>query len=180
MLMGIPECDATDHFSSIPERGVDNMNHKYIYLTPQGLKKLEDELTFLRTVRRHEVAQRLHEAIEEGGELEENAAYEVAKNEQSFLEGRIRDIEDKLCRARIIEPRSLTGVAQIGSTVTIQENGGNPEIYTIVGASEANPKQGLISYLSPLGQALLNRHAGDEICVIAPAGELRFRIMKVN
>ena len=156
------------------------MNHKYIYITPQGLKKLEDELTFLRTVKRHEVAQRLHEAIEEGGELDENAAYEVAKTEQSFLEGRIRDIEDKLCRAWIIEPGGVTDVAQIGSTVTVQENGGNPEVYKIVGAFEANPKQGLISYQSPLGQALLNKHAGEEICVKAPAGELRFRIIKVN
>jgi transcription elongation factor GreA len=156
------------------------MNHKHIYMTPQGLKKLEDELTFLRTVRRHEVAQRLHEAIAEGGELEENAAYEVAKNEQAFLEGRIREIEDKLCWAWIIEPGSLTDIAQIGSTVVIQENGGNPEVYTIVGASEANPKQGLISYQSPLGQALLNKYAGEEVFVKAPVGELRFRIIKVN
>jgi transcription elongation factor GreA len=156
------------------------MNHKFIYLTPQGLKKLEDELEHLRTVRRYEVAQRLHEAIEEGGELEENAAYEVAKNEQAFLEGRIREIEDKLCRARIIEPSSLTDIAQIGSTVIVQENGGNPEVYTIVGASEANPKVGLISYQSPLGEALLSKHAGEEVSVKAPAGELRFRIIKVN
>jgi transcription elongation factor GreA len=156
------------------------MNHKYIYITPQGFKKLEDELTFLRTVRRHEIAQRLHEAIEEGGELEENAAYEVAKNEQAFLEGRIRGIKDKLCWARIIEPGSPTDTAQIGSTVVVQENGGNPEIYTIVGASEANPKEGLISYQSPLGQALINKYAGEKICVKAPAGELRFRIIKVN
>ncbi|HEY46429.1 MAG: transcription elongation factor GreA [Anaerolineae bacterium SM23_ 63] len=156
------------------------MAHKYIYLTPQGLKKLEDELELLRSVKRHEVAQRLHEAIEEGGELEENAAYEVAKTEQAFLEGRIREIEEKLGQAIVIEPSAPTDEAQIGSTVIVQENGGNPEAYTIVGASEAKPKEGLISYQSPLGQALLNKHAGEEVFVKAPAGELRFRIIKVN
>jgi transcription elongation factor GreA len=154
--------------------------HKYIYITPQGLKKLEDELEFLRSTKRYEVAQRLHEAIEEGDELEENAAYEVAKTEQAFLEGRIREIEEKLSRAIIIEPSGPADIAQIGSTVVIQENGGNPEVYTIVGASEANPREGLISYESPLGQALLSKHAGDEIFVKAPAGVLRFHIIKVN
>lgn len=156
------------------------MANRYIYVTPQGLKKLEDELEFLRSVKRYEVAQRLHEAIEEGGELEENAAYEVAKTEQAFLEGRIREIEEKLSRAIIIEPGVPTGVAQIGSTVIVQENGGDPEVYTIVGASEANSREGLISYESPLGQALISKHAGDEISVKAPVGELRFRIIKVS
>ncbi len=156
------------------------MAHKYIYITPQGLKKLEDELELLRSVKRHEVAQHLHEAIEEGGELEENAAYEVAKTEQAFLEGRIREIEEKLGLAILIEPGTSTDEAQIGSTVIVQENGGHPEVYTIVGASEANPKEGLISYQSPLGQALLNKHEGEEVLVKAPAGELRFRIIKVN
>lgn len=156
------------------------MASKYIYITPRGLKKLEEELEFLQSVMRHEVAQRLHEAIEEGGELEENAAYEVAKTEQAFLEGRIREIKEKLGRALLIEPSGPTDEAQIGSTVTIQENDGNPEVYTIVGASEANPKDGLISYQSPLGQALLSKHAGEEVSVKAPSGELRFRIIKVN
>jgi transcription elongation factor GreA len=162
------------------QNGVASVANKYIYMTPQGLKKLEDELGYLRSVKRYEVAQRLHEAIEEGGELEENAAYEVAKTEQAFLEGRIREIEEKLSRAITIEPGGPTDVAQIGSTVIVQENGGDPEIYTIVGASEANSREGLISYESPLGQALLSKHAGEEVFVKAPAGELRFRIIKVN
>ena len=156
------------------------MAYKHIYITPQGFKKLENELELLRSVKRHELAQRLHEAIEEGGELEENAAYEVAKIEQAFLEGRIREIEVKLGLAILIEPSGPTDEAQIGSTVIVQENGGNPEVYTIVGASEANPKEGLISYQSPLGQALLTKHAGEEVFVKAPTGELHFRIIKVN
>jgi transcription elongation factor GreA len=156
------------------------MAHKHIYLTPQGFKKLENELELLRSVKRHELAQRLHEAIEDGGELEENAAYEVAKIEQAFLEGRINAIVEKLGRAILVEPGTLIDEVQIGSTVIVQENGGNPEVFTIVGASEANPKEGLISYESPLGQALLNKHAGEDVIVKAPAGELRFRIIKVN
>jgi transcription elongation factor GreA len=156
------------------------MAHKHIYLTPQGFKKLEKELELLRSVKRHELAQRLHEAIEEGGELDENAAYEVAKTEQAFLEGRINAIIEKLGRAILIEPGALTDEVQIGSTVMIQENDGNPEVFTIVGASEANPKEGLISYESPLGQALLNKHAGEDVIVKAPIGELRFSIIKVN
>lgn len=156
------------------------MAHKHIYITPQGLKKLEDELELLRSVKRHELAQRLHEAVDEGGELEENAAYEVAKTEQAFLEGRIKAIVEKLGLAILIEPSALTDEIQIGSSVIVQENGGNPEVFTMVGASEANPKEGLISYESPLGQALLSKHAGEEVIVKAPAGELRFRIIKVN
>jgi len=156
------------------------MASKYIYMTPKGLKKLEEELEHLRSVKRREIAQRLHEATGEGGELEENAAYEVAKMEQAFLEGRIMEIEVRLARALLIEPSGPTDVAQISSTVVIQEDGCEPEVYMIVGAAEANPRENFISYESPLGQALLNHHAGDEVLVKAPAGERRVRIIKVN
>lgn len=156
------------------------MASKYIYMTMKGLSKLEEELDYLRLVKRREIAQRLREATEEGGELEENAAYEITKTEQAFLEGRIKDIEERLAQALLIEPGSSTDVAQIGSTVVIQEDDGEPEVYTIAGASEANPREKIITYQSPLGQALLNHRAGEEVIVKTPAGELRFRIIKVN
>jgi transcription elongation factor GreA len=150
-----------------------------IYVTRDGLKKLEEELEYLRTTKRQEVAQRLHEAMEDG-ELIENAEYEAAKNEQAFVEGRILELEHTLAQAQIIEPGKPSGVVRIGSTVVVQEDGKKPETYTIVGAAEANPKQGLISNESPLGQALLDHKVGDEVEVRAPAGVLRFRIVKIK
>ena len=155
------------------------MGNTAVYVTPEGLKKLEDELEHLRTVKRQEVAQRLHEAMEDG-ELIENAEYEAAKNEQAFVEGRILELEHMLAQAQLIEPGKSTGVVGIGSTVVIQENREAPETYTIVGAAEANPRDGLISNESPLGQALLDHKAGDEVDVRAPAGNLRFRIVKIK
>jgi transcription elongation factor GreA len=155
------------------------MGNSAVYVTAEGLKKLEEELEHLRTVKRHEVAQRLHEAME-GGELIENAEYEAAKNEQAFVEGRILELEHMLAQAQVIEPGKSTGVVGIGSTVVIQESSKPSETYTIVGAAEANPRDGLISNESPLGQALLDHKAGDEVDVRAPAGTLRFRIVKIK
>lgn len=155
------------------------MANTTVYLTQEGLKKLEEELEHLHTVKRQEVAQRLHEAMEDG-ELIENAEYEAAKNEQAFVEGRILELEHMLAQAQVIEPGKSTGVVGIGSTVVIQEANDQPETYTIVGAAEANPRQGRISNESPLGQALLDHRVGDEIEVRAPAGQLRFRITKIK
>jgi transcription elongation factor GreA len=136
-------------------------------------------LEHLRTVKRAEVAQRLHEAMEDG-ELIENAEYEAAKNEQAFVEGRILELEHMLAQAKIIEPGKSKDFVRIGSTVVVQEDGNKPETYTIVGAAEANPKQGLISNESPLGQALLDHRIGDEVEVHAPAGVLHFRVVKIK
>ena len=155
------------------------MANSAVYLTSSGQQKLEEELEHLRTVRRQEVAQRLHEAMEDG-ELIENAEYEAAKNEQAFIEGRILEIEHMLATAKLIQPSGETGIVQIGSTVVIKQDGQKRETYTIVGAAEANPKEGLISNESPLGQALLDREVGDEIEVQAPAGVLNFRIVKIK
>jgi transcription elongation factor GreA len=155
------------------------MGNSAVYVTPEGLKKLEDELEHLRTVKRQEVAQRLHEAMEDG-ELIENAEYEAAKNEQAFVEGRILELEHMLAQAQVIEPGKSTGVVGIGSTVVIQEDSKPAETYTIVGAAEANPREGLISNESPLGQALLDHKVGDDVDVRAPAGTLRFRIVKIK
>ncbi len=150
------------------------------YLTREGLKKLEAELDYLRRTRRHEVADRLRAAIDEGGDLRENAEYESAKNEQSFVEGRILQLETMLSDAVIIQNNGAVGIVSLGRTVHIQEeNTDNVEIYQIVGAAEANPSQGRISNESPIGQALLDQKVGDIVTVKTPVGELLFEIIEI-
>jgi transcription elongation factor GreA len=151
------------------------------FLTREGFNKLQEELDNLRTKKREEIAMRLHEAME-GGELIENAEYEAAKNEQAFVEGRIKELEILLATARVIDEGSVqgSGLVQVGSTVTIKEEDLEPEIYTIVGAAEANPVNGRISNESPLGKALLNRKEGDRVQVDAPAGSFIVNILKVE
>ncbi|MBN2548243.1 MAG: transcription elongation factor GreA [Anaerolineales bacterium] len=150
------------------------------YLTRQGYQKLQEELEYLRTVKRQEVANRLHEAME-GGELIEDAEYEAAKNEQAFVEGRIQELEMLLANARVIEETDgKKDVVQIAAKVTIQEEGSEKEIYTIVGPAEANPREGRISNESPLGRALMDHRAGDKVNVEAPGGSFTVRIVKVE
>jgi transcription elongation factor GreA len=150
------------------------------FLTRDGYRKLQDELDYLRTYKRQEIAERLHDAMD-GGELIENAEYEAAKNEQAFVEGRIKELEILLATARVIdESPSVAEMVGIGTTVTIQEDGLDPEIYTIVGAAEANPASGRISNESPLGKALLNHKVGERVQVDAPAGAFAVSILKVG
>ena len=149
------------------------------FLTREGYKKLQEELDFLRGTKRQEIANRLHEAME-GGELIENAEYEAAKNEQAFVEGRIKELEILLATARVITDNEKAEVVQVGSKVTVQEEGGTPEIYTIVGAAEANPRSGRVSNESPLGKALLNHKTGDVVQVDAPAGSFTVVVLKVE
>jgi transcription elongation factor GreA len=152
------------------------------FLTKEGYQKLADELEHLRTEKRVEVANRLHEAME-GGELIENAEYEAAKNEQAFVEGRIQELEMILASARVIDEKNKkdkSGVIQVGSTITISEDGAGPEKYTIVGAAEANPREGKISNESPIGRTVLNHHAGEELLVEAPGGTFKVKIIKVE
>ncbi len=150
------------------------------YLTREGFEKLQQELGYLRTVKRKEVAERLHEAME-GGELIEDAEYEAAKNEQAFVEGKIHDLEMLLANARVIDPSlSKSEIIQVGVKVTIQEGSNEPETYTIVGPAEANPRLGRISNESPLGRSLLGRRAGDEVKVEAPGGAFTVKVLKVE
>jgi len=152
------------------------------FLTREGYHQLQDELEFLRTVKRQEIADRLHEAME-GGELIENAEYEAAKNEQAFTEGRIKELEMLLATARVIDETPDTAAietVQVGSTVTIQEEGAPEEVYTIVGAAEANPAKQRISNESPLGKALLNHKVGDKVQIDAPAGSFVVEILKLE
>ena len=149
------------------------------FLTEEGLKKLEQELEHLRTTKRAEIAERLHQAMEDG-ELIENAEYEAAKNEQAFVEGRILTLETMLNNAVIIKGDGPLGQVHLGSTVTVQEEGGSPEKYQMVGAAEADPREGRISNESPLGKAMMGRKVGDEIKVNAPAGMLTFTIVEID
>jgi transcription elongation factor GreA len=148
-------------------------------LTRQGFQKLQDELEYLRTIKRAEVAQRLHEAME-GGELIEDAEYEAAKNEQAFVEGRIQELEMLLANARIIDEGGHRDVVQVAAHVTIQDGDNEPETYVIVGPAEANPREGRISNESPLGRALLDHRAGDVVKVDAPGGSFTVTILKVD
>ncbi len=152
------------------------------FLTREGYEKLQEELEHLRTTKRQEIAERLHEAME-GGELIENAEYEAAKNEQAFVEGRIKELEILLATARVIDESKggNGGIIQVGSTITILEDGAlDPEVYTIVGAAEANPTLGRVSNESPLGKVLLGHKPGDKIQVDAPAGSFMVEVMKVE
>jgi len=150
------------------------------FLTKEGYQKLQDELDYLRTAKRQEVANRLHEAME-GGELIENAEYEAAKNEQAFVEGRIQELEVLLATAKIIEEngKKKSDIVQIGSKVTIKEGNFEPETFIIVGVAEANPREGKISNESPIGKSILNHKVNDSVKVETPGGTYNVKILKV-
>jgi transcription elongation factor GreA len=149
------------------------------YLTPEGKLKLETELEDLKTNKRRELAERLNFAIKQG-DLSENADYIAAKEEQAFLEGRIRQLENMLRHVEIITEQ-VGGQVRIGSRITVTEVGtDDPETFWLVGAAEANPMEGKISNESPLGSALLGKHVNDEVEVDAPAGRIAFRIVNIE
>jgi transcription elongation factor GreA len=152
------------------------------FLTKEGFQKLQEELDYLHTTKRQEVAERLHEAME-GGELIENAEYEAAKNEQAFVEGRIQELDLLLATAQIIEENGKGkkhDAIQVGSKVTIKEGNFEAETFTIVGAAEANPREGKISNESPIGKAILSHKLGDVVKVETPGGTYNVKIMKVG
>ncbi|GAB4472058.1 MAG: transcription elongation factor GreA [Anaerolineae bacterium] len=159
------------------------MDAEVIYLTREGYRENEANLNYLINVRRSEVAARLRQALEEGGELVENAEYADAKHEQAMLEGEIERLKDLLSRARIIEDEVSAGppdVVRLNSVVTVQEDGGEPMTFHIVGPVEANPREGKISDASPLGKALLGKKVGDIVVFEAPDGAFRYRILSVK
>jgi transcription elongation factor GreA len=153
------------------------------FLTKEGFQKLQEELDHLRIVKRQEVAERLHEAME-GGELIENAEYEAAKNEQAFVEGRIQELDLLLATAQIIEDNNgkakKNDAIQVGSKVTIKEGNFEAETFTIVGAAEANPREGKISNESPIGKSILGHKLGDIVKVETPGGTYNVKIIKVG
>jgi transcription elongation factor GreA len=151
-----------------------------VYLTPEGLKQIHDELEHLKNVRREEVSQKLERAIKQG-DLKENADYHDAKEEQGFIEGRIRQLEDMLRRASVIETNGPSNVVRIGSTVTVREVGeAEDETYIIVGAHEADPTKGRISNSSPIGSALLGAKKGQTVRAETPAGTVEFQVVDIG
>jgi transcription elongation factor GreA len=154
------------------------LNSKTTYISKDGLEKLREELAEMTTVRRPEIAQRIHDA-KEHGDLSENAEYEDAKNEQAFVEGRIQALEAMIKNASIIDENHSTDHVQIGSTVKVTGEDGE-ESFTIVGSAEAKPAAGRISNESPVGRALLGRKKGEKVVVKVPAGDFTYKILEIS
>lgn len=156
-------------------------NNDPVYLTADGLKKIQDEYEFLTGTRRKEVAQMIAEAKAEG-DISENAGYDEAKTAQGFLEGRIRELENLLKNAQLIEEREQPkGEVSLGRTVIVREEGTDfEETYTIVGSVEADPTQGRISNSSPIGKALIGKRVGHKATVQSPGGEIIFEVLKIK
>ncbi len=153
------------------------MSKKYL-LTREGLVKLNEELKYLVNEKRKEVIERIREAAAHG-DLAENADYAQAREEQSFIEGRIQEIEDMIKNAEIITASNQHSTVTIGSSVKVQVNG-DAKIYTIVGSNEANPLEGKISNESLVGKALLGRKVGEKVKVTTPAGEMQYEVVTIN
>jgi transcription elongation factor GreA len=154
------------------------VNSKPTYLSRDGLEKLRAELEEMVTIKRPEVAARIHDA-KEHGDLSENAEYEDAKNEQAFVEGRIQTLQALIKNATIIDENHGTDHVQIGSTVTVDSNDGE-ESFTIVGSTEARPTEGRISNESPVGRALLGKKKGEKVVVKVPAGDFTYKIVSIS
>jgi transcription elongation factor GreA len=151
-----------------------------VYLTAEGKADLERELNELLNVRRPDLARKLKDAVAEG-DLKENADYHDAKEQQAFLEGRIQYLENILRSAVIITNTGSSDVVRLGSEVTIVEEGlDDEETYYIVGAAEANPREGKISHESPIGAALLGHKKGDKVRAKTPGGEVVFKIKRIK
>jgi transcription elongation factor GreA len=151
------------------------------YLTPEGMEQLEKRLNYLKEVRRHEVADRLRLALEDGGELTENSEYEDAKNEQAFIEAEIARMSGILLHAVLIDPTTRKDTIQVGARVKVTEKGTREtEEYQLVGSAEANPDQGKISIESPLGKELIGKKVGDKVTIKAPDGSLTFVVKEIG
>ena len=149
-------------------------------LTAEGAQKLEEQLEYLKTVARKEIAQQIKVA-REFGDLSENAEYDEAKNEQARIEGEIVELEKKLRGATVIDESTLDrSVVHIGAAVDLKDQAGKKFQFTIVGSTEADPLKGRISNESPVGAALLGHHQGDRVEVTTPAGVQTYTILAIN
>ena len=153
------------------------MQKKYL-LTQEGLLKLNEELKHLINDKRKEVIERIREAAAHG-DLSENADYAQAREEQSFIEGRIQEIEDMIKNAEIITASTQHSSVTIGSTIRVR-TGGDEKTYTIVGSNEANPLEGKISNESLVGKALLGKKIGDKVTVTTPVGDKEYEVTGIN
>ena len=152
-----------------------------IPMTPGGLVTLEDELKNLKQIERPAVIRAIAEAREHG-DLSENAEYHAARERQSFIEGRVKEIEDKLARAEIIDPAKLAGSRiAFGATIRVQNTSTEEEAtYRILGADEADVNTGILSVTSPLARSLLGKEVGDEVKVRMPGGDRVYEILEVS
>lgn len=157
------------------------MTNKEIVLTYEGLKKLEEELDYLKSVKRREVAEKIKIALGYG-DLSENSEYDEAKSEQANLEIRIIQIENMLKNAKVIDEDDIkTDAVSVGSKVKLLDQEFNEEIeYNVVGSTEADPSQNKISNESPLGAALIGKKVGNIVEVKAPAGEIKYKILAIT
>ncbi len=153
-----------------------------VVMTKEGLKLLEDELEFLKSTRRREIAKRLKEAISYG-DLSENSEYEEAKNEQAFVEGRIMELEEKVKKAKVIDEKTHSKqMVEIGTKVFIRNTKKKSEEheFTLVGSTESDVSNNRISNEAPLGLALMGRKAGDVVTINVPAGIIDYEILKLS
>jgi transcription elongation factor GreA len=155
------------------------MKERVHYLTPDGLDRAKEELALLTTVKRREIADRLQFAIQQG-DITENADYEVAKQDQAMIEGRIKHLEDLIIGAQIIQYHRASDMVEVGCRVTVSEEGEPAETYTIVGPSESAPDNGLISHESPVGAALLGKRVGDVATVVTPGGQFCLTVLEIE
>ena len=154
---------------------------KDVLLTPEGLEKLKEEITYLTTEKRREVAERIKHA-REFGDISENSEYDDAKNEQAMLEQRIIQLEERLTRARLIEAEDVPkGVVAVGTRVRLRDLDAKETIeYVIVGSAEANPREQKLSNESPVGKAILGKKKGETVEVTTPRGALKFKVMEIS
>jgi transcription elongation factor GreA len=154
-----------------------NATNAEFLLTAEGIEALKSELKELSTTKRHEIAQRLKDAKADG-DLSENSAWDAARDEQGFVEGRISEIEHILKHSKLIQ-HDESNIVSLGSTVHLELEDGKQH-YTIVGSTEANPDEGRISNESPIGKALLGKKSGEEVEISVPSGTLKYKILSVK
>src|SRR4051812_11282891 len=154
---------------------------KEVILTPEGYEKLKQEIDFLQTEKRREVAERIRIA-REFGDIAENAEYDDAKNEQAMLEHRIAQLEERLLSARVITKKEISkDTVSVGATVRLRDMAANKTVeYHIVGSAEANPAENKLSNESPVGKAIIGHKKGEVVEVTAPRGALKFKILEIK
>jgi transcription elongation factor GreA len=157
------------------------VSQKEVILTPDGLKKLQDEIDYLSTTKREEVADRIKQA-REFGDISENSEYDDAKNEQAMLEGRIGQLQEKLRKARVVKTsEGPVDRVEIGQAVTLRDLERDRVLECrLVGSAEADPARRMFSNESPVGQAILGKRVGDVVTVPAPAGHIRYEIVAIG
>jgi transcription elongation factor GreA len=162
-------------------RGQEDHALKEVILTPEGHKKLQEEIEYLSTQKRREIADRIREA-REFGDIAENAEYDSAKNEQAHLEARIAMLEERLTSARVVTKKEIkSGEVSVGTKVRLRDvKAGKTVEYHIVGSAEANPAENKLSNESPVGRAIMGRKKGETVEVAAPRGKLTFKIMDIK